>query len=216
LDLRIEKIGEAVVSGPRTVDLEIFSADVKQNLSTHHAEFVRSQFFNTGESERLRLPSFERHKAGYEFSADDLSIRDDLAIEEAYQYEIIEIEAEPEKPRLAKVGRVLRLNNAFATRFSGVTYGTPSRPKSALGSILKKDVTLEVSDAGYVAADSVSVIERAINRRPATVATAEVFARSPVVTESFSALNETAVRSTEVANDQVSSYIAAAVLKEAV
>ncbi len=217
LDLAIQKIGETTLTGPKKLDLEILSDGTRQTLTPHRADFVRSHFFNTSDSEKLRLPSFESHKAGYEFSADALAMRADKQIEETYEYEVIEIEGEPENPRLAQLGKLIPLTTKFADRFGAATYGGVLRPTGAMGPILKRNITLEVKDTGYVPAKAVTELQRDVARGPSTgPAIATLVQSSDVIRRNFSDVMVETERSAEVANDQVSSYIAAAVLKEAV
>jgi hypothetical protein len=217
LDLAIEKIGEAVLTGPKNVDLEIYTGGVKQTLAAHKAEFVRSHFFQTSESERLRLPSFERHKAGYEFSPDALSLRSDKLIEETYEYEVIEIESYPEEPALAQLRGVLAVHPEFAARFARVTYGDRVRPGTVVEQILKPDEIITVTDAGFVQEQVLSHIERGIPQHggPA-VDVVDIFENSLQVSATLSEAQQGMPRSSAVTNDQVSSYIAAAMFKEAV
>lgn len=91
LGVVIEKIGEAEIAGTaRKFDLAVFAGQTQIQLAPTELDFVRGHFWRTSESERLRAPTFERHKSGFEIAAADKLVVDiPRAINVEYGYEFI-------------------------------------------------------------------------------------------------------------------------------
>jgi hypothetical protein len=93
LAIPIEKIGEAEITGAASsLDLAVFAEQQPVNLSATELDFVRGHFWKTTEAERLRAPTFERHKSGFEIAAGDMLVVEvNKAIDVEYGYEYIEL-----------------------------------------------------------------------------------------------------------------------------
>jgi hypothetical protein len=211
LNLTIEKIGEAVVTGPRKVDLEVLLGGQRQTLTSETAEFVRSHFFATDESARLRLPSFETHKAGFEVAPSALTLSSAAPIVEDYAYEVIEIEADPEAPALARFAPRFAVGPAFAARFTRTAYGLSKRPQTRLADVFVAPAPVVVATQGFVPAVAVGRAAAAGAGAGATVI--DVMERAPEWTGSMSEVALAAERSSRFANDMVQGYVAGAALK---
>lgn len=207
LGLAIEKIGEAVVTGPRRVDLEVLLGGQRQTLTSETAEFVRSQYFATDDSARLRLPSFETHKAGFEVAPSALTLSNAAPIIEDYAYEIIEIEADPEQPVLPDITSQFAVPKAFADRFTRVNYGLSRRPQTGLKDVFAAPMPVVVTTPGFVPA---TVANRPA---PSGLSVMEAIAVAPERVTSFSEVALEVGRSTVFANDMVHDYIAGAAMR---
>lgn len=93
LGIAIEKIGEAEITGAaRSFDLAVFADGQSITLAPTELDFVRGHFWRTTEAERLRAPTFERHKSGFEIAAADKLVVDTArAINVEYGYEFIQL-----------------------------------------------------------------------------------------------------------------------------
>lgn len=105
LAIAIEKVGEAqIVGGAHTFDLAVFANGTAIATVATQLDFVRGHFWKTSEAERLRAPTFERHKSGFEIaSSDRLTVDVGRAIDVEYGYEYIPIgddAAPPASPTL--------------------------------------------------------------------------------------------------------------------
>jgi len=108
LGILIEKIGEAeITNAPRSFDLAVFAGPQSVTLANAELDFVRGHFWKTSEAERLRAPTFEQHKSGFEIaSGDTLMVDATRAIDVEYGYEYIELgdeslaDASPVRPFL--------------------------------------------------------------------------------------------------------------------
>jgi hypothetical protein len=74
LAVKLDKVGDAAVEGPNTLDIE----DISFPGSTAHAapsvkkeQFAAAQFFNLSDDDRLGKPSFEAMAAGRDFNLED-------------------------------------------------------------------------------------------------------------------------------------------------
>ncbi|MCB1723019.1 MAG: hypothetical protein H6959_00685 [Chromatiaceae bacterium] len=74
LAVRLDKVGDAAIEGPNTLDIE----DISFPAGAAHAapsvkkeQFAASQFFNMSDDDRLGKPSFEAMAAGRDFNLDD-------------------------------------------------------------------------------------------------------------------------------------------------
>lgn len=91
LGVRIEKLGEADITGSDLVDIEVTIGGAPATASDATGEFVRGHFFSITKSERLRAPAFETHKAGIEFEPDAL-VSSGSEVAATYDYEVIPID----------------------------------------------------------------------------------------------------------------------------
>lgn len=93
LGIAIEKIGEAPIVGEaRSYDLAVFAGTQAVTLADSEMDFVRGHFWRSTEGERLRAPTFERHKSGFEIaSGDALQVATERAIDVEYGYEYMEL-----------------------------------------------------------------------------------------------------------------------------
>jgi hypothetical protein len=92
LAIAIEKIGEAqIVGAADTFDLAVFAAGAEVTIAPANLDFVRGHFWKLNEADRLRAPTFERHKGGFEIAGDILRVDTARAIDVEYGYEFIQL-----------------------------------------------------------------------------------------------------------------------------
>ncbi len=103
LAVAIEKLGETQIAGPaRRFDLAVFPlaapADPPLPTNPTEIEFVHGHFWNTSEADRLRQPTYERLKSGFEIASSD-RLRVDLtrAVTAEYGYEFVMIGEEQDR-----------------------------------------------------------------------------------------------------------------------
>jgi hypothetical protein len=102
LAIAIEKIGEADIPGaPRTFDFGVYAGATNDEITTVPAEldFVHGHFWKTSEAERLRSPTFEQHKSGFEIASSDqltVDVSKAIDVEYGYEYMMIGDEATPQ------------------------------------------------------------------------------------------------------------------------
>ncbi len=120
LDVEIDKIGEAKITGPKRVDLRVFQGNDGIDLAPSSLDFVRGHFLTLSEAERLRAPDFAAFKAGFEISGGRLKVDEPSAITESYDCEILFIQPEPDRTEPAPIGPGVRLDAAVAARWSTV------------------------------------------------------------------------------------------------
>ncbi|MHA6323761.1 DUF6603 domain-containing protein [Roseivivax sp. CAU 1753] len=118
LDVTIEKLGEAQVTGSKRLTLALRDPQGAAMPATDiSGDFVRAHFFDAGRAERLRAPSFESHDAGLEVTDTGFSIQG-ASVGEEYEYEVIEVGEKPTpKPPLIEgfdKHEFLRFSNKFS------------------------------------------------------------------------------------------------------
>jgi hypothetical protein len=92
LAIAIEKIGDAqVVGAADTFDLAVFAGSAQVDVAPAELDFVRGHFWNLSEKDRLRAPTFERHKGGFEIAGDILRVDAGRAIDVEYGYEFVNL-----------------------------------------------------------------------------------------------------------------------------
>jgi uncharacterized protein DUF6603 len=92
LDIRIDRIGEAVVSGPRNVGLSLTRNGMAVvDPKSVQQDFVHGHFFTMTEAERLRATAYDRLKSGVVLGQADLVSNASKRADGDYSYEIIEI-----------------------------------------------------------------------------------------------------------------------------
>jgi hypothetical protein len=90
LAIAIEKIGEAdIPNAPRTFDFTVYADQTEVPSVPAELDFVHGHFWKTTEADRLRGPTFERHKSGFEVASSDLVVDVAKAIDLEYGYEYI-------------------------------------------------------------------------------------------------------------------------------
>lgn len=156
LQIALKSIGEADVSGPKTVDLKVYSNGTELAMTPAEAEFVRGHFFNISEGERLSDPVFESHKAGFEFS-DTAMVAGPSSVEDEYEYEIIEIQMHAsDQPPVIKQANVGKKTFARATR---ATVHDRLRPLAAQQAMLAADTPVTISPVSFLTEDNVSTLQ---------------------------------------------------------
>lgn len=147
LAITLEKIGEAEISGPATIDIKVYNGSTEVAMTPAEAEFVRGHFFSITKSQRLSDPVFEDHKAGFQFS-DTAMASGPALVEDEYDYEIIEIPLhDTDKPRQPMKSRLDTLTFARVAR--GQLHGQ-LRPMAAQKEILRADVPVELNRTGFL------------------------------------------------------------------
>jgi len=136
LRVRIDKIGEAQVTGARTLDIAVSAGGAPVSAAAASLEFVRGHFFTLTDAERLRAPAFESHKAGFEIAADALSIRAQDAVVAECDYEVIQIPLKDDRTKRPPVGAHAPLTAAFAMRFMDALHEASMRPKESYRQLL--------------------------------------------------------------------------------
>lgn len=92
LDIRLDKIGEAVVSGARTVGVSLSrNGATIASPETIQQDFVHGHFFTTTEAERLRATAYDRLKSGVVLGQANLVTNAGKRADGDYDYEVIEI-----------------------------------------------------------------------------------------------------------------------------
>lgn len=129
LGIAIEKIGEAEIAGTaRSFDLAVFAGSQAIQLAPTELDFVRGHFWRTTEAERLRAPTFERHKAGFEIAAaDNLVVDIPRAINVEYGYEFILLGDEA-APNASPTSAFSVLGPAVVTRWMDSHHRINTRP----------------------------------------------------------------------------------------
>lgn len=208
LEIALDKIGEAQVSGPKLLDLKAFAGSTELILEPAEEEFVRGHFIELSEAERLRAPGFERFKAGFELSPDILVVDPGKAIVEDYAYEVILLGIEDDRTRPADLKTHAALAATFAGRWATVNDRRVGRPPEGFRAARAADAIVVqpprfvgdaiasdlLSDAARPRADAIAILETA--RSTFTVA----------------ASREAAIRVPAEGNRVVADYIAAAQL----
>ena len=131
LATEIEKVGEAKVSGGAArFDLHL-ADDAGLAVDEVTDTFARGQFLELSESERLRTPSFDRHKAGLQLAADALSADTDAAIEAEHAYEVIVIGSDDEPADATpRIVRMADLTERFVARFASTDIAAIATPRT--------------------------------------------------------------------------------------
>ena len=158
LGVKLQKIGEAKVSGPATLDLKVLDNGAEVAPTSAKLEFVRGHFFELTEAERLRTPAFESHKAGFEFAADDLAVRVADAVTAEYTYEVIEIPVEDDRNKPLSLLSHKPLQTAFATRFMAATHESWMRPKESYKARFAPADPVVIADHAFVRQEEVAGI----------------------------------------------------------
>jgi hypothetical protein len=208
LGIRLARIGDAQVVGPRTLELKVFGGTSQLSARPQTEEFVRGHFVELSAAERLRSPEFERFRAGYELAPDVLVVDAEQAIEESYGYEVILIGDEDDRTAPAPIGVHVALSQAFTDRWVEVHQRRAARPREGFRARPGADaITLrEVGFVPDVAADVFS------SRRPPTAMIAVIHSAAATFTEAAfpGEVPTGAARARGEANRVVAGYVAAA------
>ena len=147
LQVALQSIGEADVSGPDMVDLKVFAGGIELDMAPAEAEFLRGHFFNISEGQRLSDPVFEYHKAGFEFS-DRAMVSGPAMVEDTYEYEIIEIPLhDNDAPRRVKNANLSK--DTFARARRAMVHG-PRRTAGAQKAMLAADVPVTLARPSFL------------------------------------------------------------------
>ena len=134
LNIKIEKVGNAEVGEVKKVDIEVKDKNNKTaNIKTVKTDFIRGHYYKLSEAERLRAPAFESHKAGFEFSAEELVITKNTKkiIEGEMEHEILPIEIEEDdKPSVILPHKLL--TGRYHDRFRHISNDRFRRPEDIL------------------------------------------------------------------------------------
>jgi len=141
LGVRIDKLGEAVLSGgAHRYDLAVLDGDGNELLLfPATTDFVRGHFWALTEDERLRAPAFERHPGGFVLGGDDLRVNADASVDALYGYEVIVLPSRTGPGAHlppAVLDHVAVLGDAVFDRWSGVhrrEVAQPLNPEAVAG-----------------------------------------------------------------------------------
>jgi hypothetical protein len=169
LQIKIEKIGNATISGVSRVDIALRSGGRSVSADSAEQEFVRGFFFETTEAERLRAPVFEQHKGGVELAEDELAINTASAEVVDYDYEVIVIPVLDNPAHLARIDQHPPLTPSFLDRFMRVTRELHSRPKASYKDLLAPAQPVLVVDQRLVREDNIANLVIELGKSNATV-----------------------------------------------
>jgi len=205
LDVSLEKIGEAQVTGPKRVDLKVFQNEQEITAQPATQDFVRGHFFELSEAERLRAPDFDELKAGFEVSGDKLAYDASKAIAETYDYEIILIGVEDDRTKPVVRGPVLTLPTQFADRWSHVNRLHVAATADNHFGVLRPATKVVLEKTRFVRTDTVSsVMSAAATARAAAMRNVEMSFTQMAAGISAPPAGATAVRA---ANLGIASYV---------
>jgi hypothetical protein len=219
LGVTIEKVGEArVSSAANRLELRVFSGTRLVQLEPARLDFVRGHFFALTESERLRAPAFEQHDAGVEFAPDQLAFSADAAIEDTYDYEVIEIGAEEDREAPLNVLPHVALRAEFGARWMDVTHERVGRSRESFKPIFAPAEAIHVERLAYVSGASVDDAAGVVPD-PTSLAASAAFATAvPLHARLFeeppSDAHPGEVPIQPRANEVVAAYVAAAQFRE--
>lgn len=175
LDVTLKKIGEADVSGSKTVDIKIYSGTQELAMSPANGEFLRGHFFAISKSERLSDPVFEDHKAGFSFS-DTALVAAGASVTDEYEYEIIEIPMDDSE----KHGDAKKPSISLETfdRISRGQLHAKLRGLPATKDLFASDAPITMSKLAFVDAGTVDDIKSNLKGRETLAADLSVAAQS--------------------------------------
>jgi hypothetical protein len=92
LNRTLDKLGEAILTGPNRFDItEVRAGDsVTSRWTITKDQFARAQFVNLSDAEKLSIPSFEQMDAGIEFGSDAVAAGAGLTAELTYETRIVD------------------------------------------------------------------------------------------------------------------------------
>lgn len=155
LGVAIEKVGEAQIAGPfDRFDLKVVDTRGAA-VADARLDFVRGHFWRQSEADRLRAPAFEKHRAGFDIASDALTVDASLAVEESYEYEVIEIEVEDVREAPVRILPHLPLEDAFTRRWMYVHHTEVALPVERFRGFVKPPLPVEVRDPVFVTPDIV-------------------------------------------------------------
>ncbi len=201
LDVALEKIGEAQVSGPKRVDLKVFQGDDEIDTQPSTQDFVRGHFFALTEAERLRAPDFDGLKAGFEVAGDTLDFDATKAISEAYDYEIIFLGEQDDRTTPAPRGPRLTLSSQFAERWAGVNSVRVATAGDPLFGVLRPAIPIAIERTRFVPQSVMQELAATGPARDAAIRSAEM---------SITRVSAAAVAARRAANTAIASYVLAA------
>ncbi|MDP5220206.1 hypothetical protein Q5Y75_23730 [Ruegeria sp. 2205SS24-7] len=161
LQITLQKIGEADVSGPADVDIRVLNNGTPLDMVPAEAEFVRGHFFSISDAQRLSDPVFELHKAGFQFS-DDAMVSGPALVEDEYAYEIIEIPLH-DSDQPARIHQAA-LSSATFTRVSAGTLHRDLRGMTAQKAQLVSSAPVTVAQTSFVTEDVVAGLQSKVTR----------------------------------------------------
>lgn len=160
LGVAIQKIGEAQIAGSlNRFDLKVLDPgkDTGPAATDARVDFVRGHFWPLSEADKLRSPAFEKHKAGFDVSAEGLLVDAAAAVVEDYAYEVIELEVEDDRDTPARILPHLPLSAEFAARWTYVHHAQVAAPPERFRPRVPLDALI-VWERGFV---TPSVVEDA-------------------------------------------------------
>jgi len=208
LGIIIEKIGEAHIEGPLLLDIEIVESDVAYEIVK--MDYVRGHFFKLSESEKLRAPTFESHKAGFMLAADKLSVPSNKAITSTYDYEYIKIEMVDDRyATLNCLKSQSLISDQSISRYVDVFHENNMRPPESIKKKLAPANPVEViKHSRYIEQSQVVEASQSVQLSDNTLVNA--FSDFQYVNETLTGcLSHAGVNSNAYTNPAVADYIAA-------
>jgi hypothetical protein len=178
----IEKVGEGIVQGAvRRFDIQLSDAHdvLLPNVSAVQQEFVRGHYWTLSESERLRVPALEQHKAGVEFSADEVVFDAARAVDLDVDYEVLVVPGD--EPAVA-TGRSIAIDAAILQRWARVPAQRRVARQQDRGRVEQRTDAVRARPTRYVAPDgggmSMNVPPESVDLAAASAVVAEYVRRS--------------------------------------
>ncbi len=165
LGVALEKIGEADLTGPDTLDLYVTQGGATLPAIPVNGEFVRGHFFRLTKAERLRSPAIETHKSGLSIGAATALAGAGAAIEDSYEYEVIVIPMHTsDGPAILRSGTRV-FTGDIVLRFTASAQALKTAPRAGAGAAASAIVTDRVTMAPleFGATDTVGTLHRDVS-----------------------------------------------------
>jgi hypothetical protein len=183
LAIAIEKIGEAqVVGAADTFDLAVFAGQTQVDVAPAELDFVRGHFWNLSEVDRLRAPTFERHKGGFEIAGDILRVDAGRAIDVEYGYEFINLGPD-EIVDASPLFDFATVAHAPVARWMEAHHREHSAPLDAVALVARAVDAPDLKQGGFVLIDVPDLVSRTFTGLERSRAREAVLNRNPIVAD---------------------------------
>lgn len=181
LAIAIEKVGEAqIVGAANTFDLAVFAGSSEVTVASADLDFVRGHFWELDEADRLRAPTFERHKSGFEIAGDVLRVEIGRAIDVEYGYEFIQLGAD-DVVDASPLFPFVTIARAPVARWMEAHHREHSAPLDPVALVTKAVDAPDIKEGGFVLVDAPSGVARTFTSLERTLPRGAVLNRNPVV-----------------------------------
>jgi hypothetical protein len=185
LGIAIEKVGEAqIVGAADTFDLAAFAGVTEVTIAPAELDFVRGHFWKLSEADRLRAPTFERHKSGFEVAGDILRVDTARAIDVEYGYEFIQL-GDDEAVDASPLFEFATIAAAPIARWMEAHHREHSAPLDRAALVTKALDAPDIKDAGFVLVDTPNAAAGTFTRLERTRTRDGVLNRNPIVADYF-------------------------------